>query len=262
MRVASIARTRVATGGAASVGRGCWRRPRARVDARTDDATRAMKAAARDRAREALRRMTREDMHAADASIEGRLGGMRRARDARRVAAYLASERLRECATSGFVRQALASGNKRVFVPLVSDASTSSMRMLEIEDPETDVERGAYGLPEPRATRADGSRRVDALEDIETVGALDVIIVPGFAFGEDGRRLGRGGGYYDAFLARYADACVRVNASPPLVVALAYECQICPPGVVPIDAHDRIVDVVVTESRSFACTSAGSDALA
>ena len=221
----------------------------------------AVKATARARARERLRAQSLEVLKAADAAIEARLWTIGRAREARACAAYLASARLRECATDGFIARALRE-RMRVFVPIVEDAATSSMRMVEIEDASADVASGAYGLPEPRATRADGTRRVDALADVADVGALDVIIVPGFEFGEDGRRLGRGGGYYDAFLARYETATNRLGARPPLVVALAYECQIRPPGTVPFDAHDRLVDVVVTESRAIACTPLGVAALA
>jgi len=254
-RAGSGARARA--GRRASVARGAGR-ARA-MDARARDGD-VVKAQARARAREVLRAQTMEALRAADAAIEARVWTIGRVREARACAAYLASARLRECATDGFIARALRE-RMRVFVPIVEDAATSSMRMVEIEDASVDVASGAYGLPEPRATRADGSRRADALADAADVGALDVVVVPGFEFGEDGRRLGRGGGYYDAFLARYETATNRLGARAPLVVALAYECQIRPSGTVPFDAHDRLVDVVVTESRAIACTPLGVAAL-
>lgn len=64
-----------------------------------------------------------------------------------------------------------------------------------------------------------------------------LIVVPGRAFDASGLRLGRGGGYYDRFLA----------TSDPnwLIVGAAYECQVV--EVVPAEGHDRSVDFVVTE---------------
>ena len=211
-------------------------------------------------ARDALRLMTTEAMRAADAAIAGRLREMKASANARRVGAYLASERLRECSMATYIDDAAVRGatdDVMVFVPIVDDAGSSSMRMLHVRDVEADATRGAYDLAEPRETYADGSRRLEAVRDIAKVGALDVVVVPGVAFGEDGRRLGRGGGYYDAFLTRYAAEAARVGAPPPLVVALAYGCQVYPAGAVPVDAHDKLVDIIVTETRTIACTDRG-----
>jgi 5-formyltetrahydrofolate cyclo-ligase len=224
-----------------------------------DDARDAKRAMRRD-AREKLKSMTVDAVRDADAAIARRLGAVRAVATARRVGAYLASERLRECSMATYIDDAAVRGatdDVMVFVPIVDDAGSSSMRMLHVRDVEADATRGAYDLAEPRETYADGSRRLDAVRDIAKVGALDVVVVPGVAFGEDGRRLGRGGGYYDAFLTRYADEAARVGATPPLVVALAYGCQVYPPGAVPVDAHDKLVDIIVTETRTIACTDRG-----
>ena len=65
--------------------------------------------------------------------------------------------------------------------------------------------------------------------------------MPGVGFSEDGFRLGRGGGFYDATLPLLARA-VRVG--------LAFEVQIVP--TLPRDRNDAPVDAVVTESRVLA----------
>ncbi len=69
-------------------------------------------------------------------------------------------------------------------------------------------------------------------------GALGCIVVPGVAFSEDGLRLGRGGGYYDATL-RELPGVARVG--------LAFDAQVV--ATLPREAHDVPVDAVVTESR-------------
>jgi 5-formyltetrahydrofolate cyclo-ligase len=61
---------------------------------------------------------------------------------------------------------------------------------------------------------------------------------PGVAFSQDGLRLGRGGGYYDATL-RGLDAVARVG--------LAFDVQIVP--TLPREPHDAPMDAVVTETR-------------
>lgn len=70
------------------------------------------------------------------------------------------------------------------------------------------------------------------------VGDLDLVCVPGLAFDAALRRLGRGGGHYDATLP------VAWRARK---VGLAFEVQIV--ERVPAEPHDAPVDLVVTEDR-------------
>ena len=224
-----------------------------------DDAKRAMRRAMRD----SLRAMSAETISIEDAAIARHARQVRRVRDAARCATYLASARLREASTSALIADALTRPASMVFAPVVDVGGDAVrvMRMVHVEDVTRDVERGAYDLPEPTASYADGRRRLDVVRDVARVGALDVIIVPGVAFNARGVRLGRGGGYYDSFLSLYAETVAARGLAPPLVVALAYSCQYIADADVPAEAHDRCVDVVITPSGSIACTPAGALAL-
>ena len=72
--------------------------------------------------------------------------------------------------------------------------------------------------------------------------AIDLILVPGCGFDLEGGRLGRGGGYYDRFLAGQVGV---------LKVGLCFECQMI--DRLPTEAHDQSVDLIVTESRVIDC---------
>lgn len=68
-------------------------------------------------------------------------------------------------------------------------------------------------------------------------GQVDLVLVPGLAFDESGRRLGRGAGYYDRFLAA-------LSVAP---IGVAFELQLVPE--VPAAAHDVPMSAIVTERR-------------
>lgn len=74
-------------------------------------------------------------------------------------------------------------------------------------------------------------------------GGLDLIFMPGLGFDKQGNRLGRGRGYYDAYLKRCMQQPVK-----PYTMALAFREQICPQ--VPVDEHDMKVDEVLYEDPS------------
>jgi len=68
---------------------------------------------------------------------------------------------------------------------------------------------------------------------------VDLVVVPGMAFDTDGRRLGRGGGFYDRFLgqAGFIGRCI----------GLCFDCQIV--ESVPSAGHDVAMNHVATDRR-------------
>ena len=79
---------------------------------------------------------------------------------------------------------------------------------------------------------------------LSPTGGLDLIFMPGLGFDKHGNRLGRGRGYYDAYLRR----CLQQQDVPPYTMALAFREQICPQ--VPVDENDMKVDEVLYEESS------------
>ncbi len=68
---------------------------------------------------------------------------------------------------------------------------------------------------------------------------IDLLIVPGLAFDRNRNRLGRGGGYYDRFLAREGLRARKIG--------LAFEAQIV--ETVPVGPNDLPVDLLVTNKE-------------
>ena len=70
---------------------------------------------------------------------------------------------------------------------------------------------------------------------------IDVWLVPGVAFSRDGKRLGRGKGYYDSTLAlRRTDA---------VTIGIAFELQVL--DDVAVEPHDVMMDFIATERGVF-----------
>lgn len=111
----------------------------------------------------------------------------------------------------------------RLVLPRVS---AQGLTLHRIASPATQLAPGAHGIAEPTTP-----------PDVQA-GSLDVVLVPGRAFDGQGGRLGRGGGYYDRFLA----GCPRA-----LRVGVAHQAQLV--GRVPMEAHDAAMDVVVTDRQ-------------
>jgi len=76
------------------------------------------------------------------------------------------------------------------------------------------------------------------IDTTSIVEKIDAVILPGIAFDNSGRRLGRGKGYFDRFLKRCRNA---------IKIALSYSFQVV--EEVPEEENDERVNVIVTENE-------------
>lgn len=116
----------------------------------------------------------------------------------------------------------LGSG-RRLLMPYVDGEALRAAEVRTVED----LAPGYRGIREPVERVA-----VDPTE-------ADLVLVPGVAFDAAGRRLGYGGGFYDAFLAG-------VDRSVPRA-GLCFDLQVV--DEVPAGDDDEPVDVIVTDER-------------
>lgn len=90
-----------------------------------------------------------------------------------------------------------------------------------------DVQTNAFGIPEPQ-------------EGVEELGKqeVDVILVPGRAFDQQGNRLGRGRGGYDRWLQSYTERHTDTH-----LWGIAFRCQIV--KEIPTEIHDIPMNAVI-----------------
>ncbi|WP_227764710.1 5-formyltetrahydrofolate cyclo-ligase [Zhaonella formicivorans] len=145
------------------------------------------------------------------------------------VMAYLAFRN--EVDTGQIITRVLA-GGKRLLIP-VSDRKEVKIIPAEIKNYPGDLVPGAYGILEPKPE----------LFCPVAPEEIDLVLIPGVAFDEQGNRLGYGAGYYDRFLERLRPEVLKV--------ALAFELQIT--DQVYAEPHDKKVDLIITEKRIIKC---------
>ena len=118
--------------------------------------------------------------------------------------------------------------NKIVILPAF-DTTKYKMKLMKIDNPDTDLTLGPRGILEPDSSRC----------NVVPIECVDIAIIPGVAFDEKGGRIGSGDGYYDRLIPKLSITTRKV--------ALSFENQIIPQ--VQMESHDRYVDIVITEKR-------------
>ncbi|XP_061373484.1 5-formyltetrahydrofolate cyclo-ligase, mitochondrial isoform X1 [Gastrolobium bilobum] len=211
----------------------------------------------RTQVRKALKAMDPSLRSQQDNAIQNIILGSPWFRSSLRLCAYISCSALREVDTFKLLSEILqnpASGGKKIYVPRVEDKN-SHMRMLNISRID-DLVANSMDILEPAPVDADGNAREDVMQANDPV---DLFLLPGLAFDRSGRRLGRGGGYYDTFLKNYQDLAKTRNWKQPLLVALSYSEQILDEGVIPITSSDIPVDALVSPAGVIPISTAALD---
>jgi len=122
------------------------------------------------------------------------------------------------------VIKSLATG-KTVALPRFNSTSNTYVA-CKIQNLTKDLEAGHLGIREPKAYCP-----------TTALNKLDLVLVPGLAFDLQGRRLGRGKGFYDRLLA----------AVRGITCGIAFDRQIL--SEIPREPHDLIVNCILTPTR-------------
>lgn len=166
----------------------------------------------------AERALTPAERNASDATILHHVVNTTVYHRARTVFAFVG--RGDEIDTLPLLRRVLADG-KRLCVPLCT--APGIMECREITDLSV-LRPGAYRILEPPPEAP-----------LVAPADIDLAVVPCAGASPDGRRLGRGGGYYDRFLAGYAGE----------TLLLCRQALLRPD--IPWEAHDVLIPAVITE---------------
>lgn len=174
----------------------------------------------------ARNQLTQNEIDTKSMAIQHRLLALEQIRNHQSIFVYVSFRS--EVATLTLI-DALIEMGKTVIVP-ITRVQEKRLDAIHITNRLTDLVPGYCDIPEPKEELC--KIREIAPEEIET------ILLPGSVFDERGGRFGYGGGYYDRFLAKVPTAAR---------IGLAFDLQIVKKA--PLQEHDEILDLVVTESR-------------
>jgi len=163
--------------------------------------------------------LTREEVEADSARIIAQIEQMSAFHNARTVMIYYPVHNEVD------LRPLLAKyGDQKTFLMPVTHRHSMEVRPYDGEDM---MRKGRLGVPEPQTETYKGS--------------IDLMLIPGVVFDQHCHRIGRGGGYYDKFLAKHPRA---------KKIGVCYAFQLKKHNV-PHSIHDHKMDRVVTPLRTI-----------
>lgn len=195
---------------------------RASTESEMNSDTREFKAALRRRIRSELKNLSLVERIAASAQACSRLQQERLWQEAQYLLLYAPLPE--ELDIWPLLREALARDKVVALPRFESDQGVYSP--CQVADIGRDLQRGQFGISEPRKECP-----------VVPLNRLDFVLVPGVAFNLDGRRIGRGGGFYDRLLASVCGIKCGVAFDPQVV------------SEVPVEPHDVRLDYLLTPTR-------------
>ena len=105
--------------------------------------------------------------------------------------------------------------------------------------------------PPRKAASISGASRSARRVTLDEVAPVDLVVMGCVAAGEDGARLGKGGGFADLEFA-LASAAGLIGPGT-VTVTTVHEVQLRPAGVIPLTGHDIALDFIVTPERVIDC---------
>ena len=139
----------------------------------------------------------------------------------------------------------------------LEDGKTVYMAVPRLAEPEPFFALDPDHLAEPprKAASISGATRSARRVALAEVAPVDLVVMGCVAVGEDGARMGKGGGFADL---EFALATAAGLIGPHTVcVTTVHELQVCAAGTIPLTSHDVRLDVIVTPERVIDCRRDG-----
>jgi 5-formyltetrahydrofolate cyclo-ligase len=170
--------------------------------------------------------------------------------------AEAAADRLRdlpEWRNAATVKANPDSPQLRVRQRALEDGKTVYMAVPRLAEPEPFFALDPDHLTEPprKAASISGASRSARRVTMDELSPVDLVVMGSVAVGEDGARLGKGGGFADLEFA-LATAAGLIGRQT-VIVTTVHEIQLRPTGEIPVTSHDVPVDLIVTPERVIDC---------
>lgn len=135
----------------------------------------------------------------------------------------------------------------------LQDGKTVYMAVPRLAEPEPFFLLDPDHLADPprKAASISGAARSARRVAVTELMPVDMVVTGCVAAGEDGARLGKGGGFADLEFAVASEA--GLIGAGTIVVTTLHELQVRPAGSVPVTGHDVPLDLVVTPERIIDC---------
>jgi 5-formyltetrahydrofolate cyclo-ligase len=186
-----------------------------------------MKQTLKSRIYEKRKALSKEEIKGKSSKIKEKLFSLDEFKDAKNILFYVSFND--EVDTHEIIKELLDNKDKTIIVPYVVK-NNPILQLSELKN-FNELEPKTLGILEPKEnfTREFNPNK------------LDMVIVPGVVFDQNGHRIGYGRGYYDRFFHNLGKDVKKIG--------FAFDFQLV--DKIPEEIHDVPVDIVITENRGI-----------